>query len=189
MNTLCFASNLTSNEWAAWVQAVGSILAIVIAAVIAVWVAHRQHDNALVLHAAEQRYAKTELAKTLSVLAQNCTKAVALVAGQVHNKYAVSEIKECGDPCDLGELTRLDFAIAGIPLHHLPSSLVSPTMILGATVREFRENVEVVLGSYRGMDDSAFEDFNRGCRKTIDNLKATCDDIALEVKRMQETAD
>lgn len=31
MNNLCFLSNLTSSEWAAWVQAIGSIAALVVA--------------------------------------------------------------------------------------------------------------------------------------------------------------
>ena len=44
MNTLCFASNLTSTEWAAWLQAIGSILAILGATGIAVWQARKQHN-------------------------------------------------------------------------------------------------------------------------------------------------
>jgi hypothetical protein len=34
VSELCFASNLSSSEWAAWVQAVGSVLAIVVAILI-----------------------------------------------------------------------------------------------------------------------------------------------------------
>lgn len=178
MNTLCFASNLTSTEWAAWVQAVGSILAIVIATGIAVWVAHRQHNNALALHAAEQRYAKSETTKTLLVLAQNCAKAVATVIGQVDDRAAVYEIAEGRAHCDIEEIARLDLAIMGIPVHNIPSSLVSPTMALSATVRQFREKVETVLRVHRSMDASAFGDFFRIIGEMRDSLEGTCEDIA-----------
>ena len=76
MNTLCFSTSLTSAEWAAWVQAVGSILAILGAAGTAVWQARKQHNNALALHLAEQGHVRTELSKTLSVLAQNGVGAI-----------------------------------------------------------------------------------------------------------------
>ena len=37
MNNLCFMSGLTPSEWAAWVQGIGSILAVAVAAGIALW--------------------------------------------------------------------------------------------------------------------------------------------------------
>ena len=41
MNELCFMSNLSSSEWAAWVQAIGSIAAIASA----VWIMNQQHKQ------------------------------------------------------------------------------------------------------------------------------------------------
>ncbi len=177
MNTLCFASNLTSAEWAAWAQAIGSILAILSAVGIAVYVAHKQHKNALALHIAEQRYARSETTKTLLVLAQNCTKAVDVVIGQVDDRTAVYEISEGRAPCYIEEIVRLDSAIMGIPVHNIPSSLVTPTMALSATVRQFREKVETVLRVHRTMDSSDFEVFFRIIGEMRDSLKGTCEDI------------
>ena len=54
MNTICLTTNLTSAELAAWVQAIGSIVAIIAVVLIAVWQANKQHRNALALHRAEQ---------------------------------------------------------------------------------------------------------------------------------------
>jgi len=178
MNTLCFASNLTSTEWAAWVQAVGSILAIFSAAGLAVWVAQKQHKSALAIHIAEQRYTRSETTKTLLVLAQNCTKAVSVVIGQVDNRAAIYEIGEGRAHCDIEEIARLDLAIMGIPVHNIPSSLVSPTMALSATVRQFREKVETVLRVHRSMDASDFGDFFRIIGEMRDSLNGTCEDIA-----------
>ncbi len=49
MNTLCLTTNLTSAELAAWVQAIGSIVAIIAVVLIAVWQANKQHRSALAL--------------------------------------------------------------------------------------------------------------------------------------------
>ncbi len=186
MATLCFSSNLTSAECAAWVQAIGSILAILGAVGIAVWQARKQHNNALALHFAERRHSKTELAMTLSVLAQNCSRVIVFLTGQVNDRQAVHDIAEGHIHFDLGELARLDAAISGIPVYSLPSSLVTPTMILSATVRQFREKVEMVLRTQRSMDGAAFEDFFRVLDEMNMSLKATCKDIATEVEHLHE---
>ncbi len=54
MNTLCLTTNLTIVELAAWVQAIGSIVAIITVVLIAVWQANKQHRSSLILHRAEQ---------------------------------------------------------------------------------------------------------------------------------------
>lgn len=57
MTTLCFLSNMTSAEIAAWVQAVGAIFAIIGAAAIAIYQSKSQHRSALELHRIELRTA------------------------------------------------------------------------------------------------------------------------------------
>ena len=42
MNNLCFLTNMTSSEVAAWVQAVGSLLALFVAFFVVWWQHHRQ---------------------------------------------------------------------------------------------------------------------------------------------------
>lgn len=76
MQTLCFLSNLSSAEWAAWVQALGSVAAIIAAAWIAIHQSKIQHRNALELHKTELRSAQIDIAKTLFVLAVNSSKAM-----------------------------------------------------------------------------------------------------------------
>ena len=187
MNTLCFASNLTSAEWAAWVQAIGSIVAILVAVLVAVWQSGKQHKNALNRHIVEQRYAKTELAKTLLVLAERCTKVVTYLADQVGSREAIYEIVEGDTYFDLEEVSRLDVAIAGIPVQNLPSSLVEPNLNLSSTVRQFLEKVQLVLRVHRKMDAAAFADFFKVTSDMTDSLKGTCSDIAREVERIQKT--
>ena len=78
-----------------------------------------------------------------------------------------------------------DVSIGGIPLYNLPDSLVTPTMLLSATVRQFREKVEMAIRAHRKMDAAAFEDFFRVLREMNESVEQTCGDIATEVDRVQ----
>jgi len=187
MYNLCFLSNMSSAEWAAWVQAVGSILAILGAVGVAVWQTNKQHGNALALLAAERQLEKRELARTLTILAKNCAKAASFFADALRDREAVYNIAEGLEPLDVGELTKLDTAISAIPLHELPSSLVTPTMLLGSTIRQFREKIEMVLRLHRQMDAAAFEDFFRTLQEMSESLSATSSEIGGEVESRQNS--
>jgi len=185
MNTLCFLSNLTSAEWAAWVQALGSTIAIGAAAWIAVHQAKLQHRNALNLHIIEQRTARVDIAKTLSVLAKNSAKAMRHIGGQLNDRDSVHKIAEGLIHCDISELRRIDKYLSEIPLHSVPYSLVTPTMVLGSTVRQFIEKVEMTLRLHRQMDASMFEDFFLTIGAMNSSIDATCRNVDIEVNNLK----
>lgn len=116
MNVLCFTTDLNSSELAAWVQAVGTILAVLAAAAIAVWQSKKQHESALALLKAEKRHAKVEQAKTLLTLSQNFTKAAKHFASQMHDRESVHKIASKETYFDFGELQALQNASTNIPL-------------------------------------------------------------------------
>lgn len=183
MNQVCFLTDLTSAEWAAWVQAVGSIGAIVGATWIAIWQSRRQHEISLEVIRTEHRLARTELARTLLVLSVNCSKAIEHAVKQFPDRDAVHTIAEQAAHFDFNELRVIESAVTGIPLHSLPHTLVSLTMILSSTVRQFREKIESALRFHREMDSSAFEDFFAVLKQMQQSLALTCKDIAAEVER------
>ena len=185
MNELCFLSNLTSAEWAAWVQAIGSVVAIVAAAWIAKHQANLQHQNALDLHKTEKRTEQTHITKTLSVLAINSSKAMKHITSQLNDRESVHKSAEGLVPCSVGELVRIDTYLSEIPLHTVPHSMVTLTMILGSTVRQFKEKVEMALKLHRKMDAEMFEDFFRTLSERNTSIEATCTDINDEVKRLE----
>jgi hypothetical protein len=185
MNELCFLSNLTSAELAAWVQAIGSIVAIFAAAAIAILVARLQHNNALDLHKTEKRTEKVEIAKTLFVLATNSSKAMKHIASQLNDRESVYNAAEGLEPCGVGELHRLEKYLNGIPLLAVPHSIVTLTMILGSTVLDFKEKVEMALNFHRKMDADMFDDFFQTIAKMNTSIEATCKDIDAEVKRLE----
>lgn len=185
MNELCFFSNLTSAEWAAWVQAIGSVVAIVAAAWIAVHQAKLQHKSALDLHKVEKRIEQTDITKTLSVLAVNSSKAMKHIASQLNDRESVHKAAEGLTHCDVGELARIDTYLSDIPLHTVPSPMVTLTMILGSTVRQFKEKVEMALTLHRKMDADMFDDFFKSLGEMNTSIEATCNDINTEVKRLE----
>lgn len=185
MNELCFLSNLTSAEWAAWVQAVGSIVAILAAAGIAIYVARLQHNNALELHKTEKRTEKVEITKTLFVLATNSSKAMKHIASQLNDRDSVHNAAQGRESCDVGELHRIDKYLNEIPLHTVPHSMVTLTMILGSTVRQFKEKVEMALNLHLEMNADMFDDFFQTIGEMNTSIAATCKDIDAEVKRLE----
>lgn len=185
MQTLCFFTNLTSAEWAAWVQAIGSILAIIAAAWIAIHQAKLQHQNALQLHITEQQSAKLDIANTLFVLATNSSIAMKHISGQLKDRESIYQVAEGLIHCDIGELQRIDAHLNAIPLHSIPSPLVTPTMVLGATLRQFKDKAEMALRAHRQMDAAMFEDFFRTIEEMNTSATATSQDIQTEIKNFE----
>lgn len=182
MNTLCFATNITSSEWAAWVQAIGTILAVLAAATIAVWQSRKQHESAFALHKSEQRHTQVEQAKTLLALCLSCTKAVKHFTTQVSDRDAVYKIANKETYFDLGELQSLQNATSNIPLYSLPSTLVTHAMVLGATVRQFRQTIDMAVQLHSSMDAVQFANLFNTLNEMNESLALTCGDIEAVVK-------
>lgn len=58
-------------------------------------------------------------------------------------------------------------------------------MVLGATVRQFKEKVEMALRLHREMNSDNFEDFFATLAAMKTSVEATCSDIEAEVKRLE----
>lgn len=187
MYKLSFLSGLTSADWAAWVQAFGTILAVVGAAFAVIWESKRQYANSLRLQAEERRFARLELTKTLLELSRNCGKVFAHIIQLIDNNRDTVHAIAYGDKhLDVGELARVEQAVSGIPLHSLPAKLVAHTMIVSSIVRQFRAKIQDALHHHRTMDASAFEDLFRSIAEMKASLSATCTDIQNELHALEE---
>jgi len=107
------------------------------------------------------------------------------ITSQLNDRESVHKAAEGLVPCGVGELVRIDTYLSDIPLHTVPHSMVTLTMILGSTVREFKEKIEMALKLHRKMDAEMFEDFFHTLNKMNISIKATCNDIDTEVKRLE----
>jgi hypothetical protein len=185
MKSLCLSINLTSNELASWVQAIGTILAVLAAAIIAIWQARRQHQNALKIHKEEQRHASLEQAKTLLTLCQNCLKATKHFAAEMIDRESIYLIVTQEKYLDYGELQSLRNATSNLPLHSLPSTLITHAMVLGANIRQFKQNIDMALELHRKMDAAQFATFFKTLKEINASLELTCSDIEKAVNEIR----
>lgn len=185
MNQLCLLTNLSSSEWAAWVQAIGSIAAVIGTALVAIWQSRKQHQISLAVLRTEHRLQREETSKALLVISRNTSREIVRVIGQLHDRDAVHSIAEKSVYFDFNEVRVLEHAILGIPLHSLPHNLVSLTMILSSTVRQFRESVETALERHRTLDAEEFAKFFSILGEMRRTLELTCADIEAEVNRSE----
>ena len=188
MKQLCFLSNLTSSEWASWVQAIGSIAAIVGSVLIAVWQANRQHQASLDLLRAEKRLARVESAKALLSLSTGALRLLEHSARAFPNRESVHDTAEGRKYFDFGELRVVEGAIQAISLHTLPHELVRLTMIVSSSVRQFRENIEYAVQNHRQMDGDAFDALFEALAGLVKSLALTCKDMETEVQRAEREA-
>jgi hypothetical protein len=185
MNTLCFSTDLTSTALASWVQAIGTIVAVLAAAIIAVWQSRRQYQNALAIHKEEQRHTSLEQAKTLLTLSQNCLKATKHFATEMSDRESVYLIATQEKYFDFGELQSLRIATSNIPLHSLPSTLITHAMVLGATIRQFKQNIDTAMQLHKNIDAVQFENFFNILKEINNSLELTCSDIEKAVNEIK----
>lgn len=179
---------MASTEWASWVQAVGSIVAIGAAAGIAIWQSRKQHKSSLELLRTEHRFARTEVARTLLVLSTNSLRLLKSYAAQLANSDAVHKAADGRIYFDLNELRVVEGAVHAIPLHTLPHDLVGLTMMVSSTLRQFRENIERALRLHHKMDAAQFNQFFSSISEMLQSLKKTCDEIQHEVAKAENEA-
>ena len=185
MEKLCFLSSMSSSEWASWVQAFGSIAAILGAAGIAIWQSREQHKNSLLLIHTENKLSQIERAKTILSLSKNCSNLVAHYSTKFSDRDVMCKISERRIYFDLNELKIIENAVVSISLESLPHQLVSLTLMVSSTVRQCRENIEEVLRCYREIDATQFNDFHNVLLQMQSSIKLTCADLEKEIEKMK----
>ena len=185
MKEFCLFLNLTSSEWASWIQALGSVLAIGAAAGIAIYQSGKQHKSALALHNREKLDAQIDITKVLLALAENASKVMINIEKQLNSREAISNVVDGLESCALNEILRIDKYLNDIPLYTIPSTLVTSTMILGSTVLQFKEKVEMSFRGYRKMDSAMFVDFFKCLAEMNEVIARVCNDIDTELKRLE----
>jgi|GEM_PF-2766120 len=183
MYDLCFMSNLSSAEWASWFQAIGAIVAIFGSAAVARRQTSRQYRNDLDLQRIELESHRAEAAKTLLALAASSVDAMKAVASQLPDRESIHRAAEGLIPVSIAEVRRLDGYVAAIPLHDLPHSLVPKTLIVGSSIRQFQEKIEMALRVHTKMDAREFAELFRTIQEAAASMQTTCDEIREQVQR------
>ena len=150
MYQLCFPSGLTSEQWAAWVQAIGSIAAIIAA----IWIASRQHRIAV-------SEAKRERAERAARTARLCT---------TFGDQVVEGIKDMAEAC-AGQsrkfvglaLSRLREAVEysrSVDVNALPPDAIQPFLFLRIFAAHAISNGEPIVASPMLQFRQAEQDFD-----------------------------
>jgi hypothetical protein len=176
---------MANTEWAAWVQAIGSIIAIFASVGIAAWQARTQYANESRLRHQEKTQQEIEHAKTLSEAAKSCLSAISYLNGRINSREAVTDIAERKKAFDIGSIEKLEAQITAIPIHEIPSTLVRLKFILEGTLRQYDWKVKMALGAYRKMDADNFRDFFDTLNEIYSSLGKTSNDIVKLVEKMQ----
>ena len=184
MSALCISTNLSSAELASWVQAIGSIAAILAAAFIAIWQARKQHEIALAVHREESRHGRREAAKSLAVICQNSANAAEHFTAQLSTRSAVHAAATGEVHFDFEELTALRDAAASVQLHQLPDVVIGSAMALAATIRQLRQTIDIAFREHRRMDADQFSNLFRTLNEMTASLRATADDVRQQIDRL-----
>lgn len=146
-----------------------------------------QHKSNLSLHQTERRNARLDAVNALSILSVNAAKAMKFISKQLNNRESVRLAAEGLKPCDIGEIERIDEYLKAIPIHTLPDALITNTMIVGSTVRQFKEKVSMTLQLQHKMDAEMFNDFFRTIADMSASIDETCEEIAAVAWSLQES--
>lgn len=188
----CFLATdvcMPSSEWAAWIQAIGSVLAILAAACIAISQLRAQHQQAILMHRRELLSANLYMAKTMLVLANNSFAVMVSTADKLNDKGAVFKAAQGLIPLDLGELQRINGYLNAVPIHSVPDLLLSPFMSIGSTIRQFHEKVDMVLRLHEGMDVAMFDDFFQTLSEMKTSAAVDCQDFKNHVDSLTKEFD
>ena len=167
----------SSSDFAAWVQAIGSILAIVGAVGVAIWQARKAQQQTLFTIDQQRKADHLRSARTLMEIAKAALKLQVHVAGKLGSREAIYNAAPDRLPFDLPEVVALERALNKIEVHTLPAELVSLALIVAATFRQFHIKVAMVLDTHRQMDAAAFEDFFCATREMQESMRLTVADL------------
>ena len=182
---LCMSTDLSSNDMAAWVQAIGSILAIAGAVGIAIWQMRRSQANALKLERIGQRESEIDLAKTIRELCKRSAALVTYTIGAIGDREKIHEFTTGRKNYYDGDLEYLKTALGSMPLHMLPSRFVKFPLFVRSQLGQLQLNTEAVLKNRGTLDAADLDAFSKSLDATLGNLEAAYGEIDLEIQRAE----
>lgn len=169
---------------AAWIQAIFSVVAIFSASVLAIWQARTQFLHGQKLQRHEWSFQRTESAKTLSAIADICSRLVMKIEDSITSYIDFCEAAAGLISGDIDELVYLEKVIGEYPVHSLPDLCAKEALILHAELRDLRKFLDENLRLDANVDHDNFHEW------FMPNLLALIGEIvrsALAIKVVIET--
>ncbi|MBU7435846.1 hypothetical protein [Paraburkholderia fungorum] len=175
----------SSSDTAAWVQAWGSILAILASAGVAIWQARTAQKLTLFTIEQQRKADDMRVADALLEIATNALKLQKHMAMKLDSRQSIMAAAEDQLPFDMPEVYAYERALDRIELHQLPSNLVSLALIVAATFRQFRIKLDMLFDRQRYMDSAMFDDFLVTMKDMQKSMSETVADLEKQVEQMR----
>lgn len=144
---------IKSVDWAAWTQAIASVVAIVYAGKIATNQAKSQYDNSLKLQLESEQNKIFTLTVAINEIAKNTASRIRYVKDKLGDDKKLCDVINKSEYYDHDCLQDIIESIKDIPLHELPSAeLVTTLMVLTSTLRQLNIQIEKAIIDYRSMN-------------------------------------
>lgn len=175
---------MSTSDWAAWAQAIGTVVAIVGSVGTAVWQTRKQYALALAEMREERRQGRREAALNLLALASEALELLHKAGQALPTREAIMSLAQ-GDEVlfDVQELQVMEGALDAVQLHVLPHDLVRPARMVQTGVRQYRVALGRAIERYRKMDAAEFERALSSLGLLTRGLEKTCHDIGEQVRR------
>jgi hypothetical protein len=175
---MCLLPNLSSSEWAAWVQAIGSIGAIAGSAYI-FW---KQRQDAVQLEEDRRRAHQLDRGRTILELVSRASNACTKYREILVDQEKVRKIAAGEEFLDFGNLELLDRSLSSIPMLDVPHRFLLWILLAASNLRQFRENTTFVLQHHREMNDDQFSIFFKALDDCRDGLNGVVGDLTREIE-------
>ena len=176
----------SSSDAAAWVQAWGSIGAIVFSVLVAWWQMNRARKQTLYAIEQQRKADNLRMANTLLEIAKSALKLQKHVTGKLDSREKIHFAAQDNRlPFDMPMVYTMERQLDRIALHDLPANLIAPALLIAETFRQVKIKLEIVFDTHRKMDAAMFEDFFATVKSMEESMSATIADLENQLEQMR----
>ena len=180
-NLLCLSTGLSSTELASWVQAIGSIVAIIAAVGVVIWQTSRQYTNGLELEQERTDSATRDTGRTLLELSQRAHEMATFLSVQLKTRELIYKAANGTIYVEMNQLIYLERVVTEIPVHTLPQKYVIYVITMALLLTQMRTKIEQVLRVHNTMKASDFTDYFDGIKMIVDRLAENYDSLTVAI--------
>ena len=168
----CFlVQGLTVSDCASWVQAWGTVLAILGAFGVAAYQARSQHQSALRVFTEQQTRQRRDHLDSLTAVARAALDHFDYTHEQTKTIALLVKVANDDVYFDYGATRYLDDSIQRISLVGMPAELIPPARLLTDTFRQYRRNIDLIPVECKRMDEDDYIHFSSTMAKIREVLQ------------------
>ena len=172
---LCVIEEMGAAEWAAWIQAIGALLAIYASGWVARSQAKAQHDIGLKLQKEDQLQKQIAFAEAITEIVRNAKARIDFVCKSFPDRQSVYDVAMKSTYYDYDGLSEIEDSLKQIALHELTSSkLVRSLMLMIPTVRQMNIQVNKAINEHSSMDAIAYQKFFNALNEMAKSAEKRC---------------